>query len=180
MCSMAFGDRKGRGLMADTLQAGDLELVPRPPRPAPPRPVLPYLAPATPRFKRVAASVAAALDDRRLFVLLPFAMIGGLIAGLELPPAHPYALGGGAVALAVLLALAFGSMTRIRIAVLLAAAWVGLCLLPIRGALFGTSMLARPAYGTYQARVDEIISETADERRVVVSAITPTNIDRIM
>src|SRR3569623_1660685 len=178
VCSMAFGDRMGRGRMAETLQTGDLELVPRPPRPARPRPVLPYLAPSTPRFKGLAASVAAALDDRRLFVLLPFAMIGGLIAGLELPPAHPYALVGGAVALAVLLALSFGSMTRIRIAVLLAAAWVGLCLLPIHGALFGTSMLARPAYGTYQARVDEIISETDTDRRIIVSEISPTRTDR--
>src|SRR3569623_2068651 len=112
---MAFGDRKGRGLMADTLQAG-----------------------------------------------------------LELPPAHPYALVAGAVGLALLIGLSLGSLARIRIAVLLVAAWAGLCLLPIHGVLFGTPMMARPAYGKYQARVDEIISETDTERRIIVSSIRPT------
>lgn len=175
---MAFGDRKGRGLMADTLQIDDLDLVRQPLRPTPQRPVLHYLAPAQPRFKSLAASTAAALDDRRFFVLLPFAMIGGLIAGLELPSAHPIALIAGAVTLAVLIVLSFGSLPCLRVAVLLATAWTGLCLLPIHGALFGTPMLARPAYGTYQARVDEIISETTSERRVIVSAITPSATDR--
>ena len=34
-------------------------------------------------------------------------------------------------------------------------------------------MLAATAYGTYEARIDEVISEGASGRRVVVSAITP-------
>ena len=54
----------------------------------------------------------------------------------------------------------------------LAAAWVGFCLLPVHGALFGTEMLTRPVYGTYQARVDEILSETPGEKRIVVSTIS--------
>ena len=175
---MGIGDRKGRGLMTETLETGDLELAPRSQRPAPPPTVTPYLAAAKPRFKGLAASLTAALDDRRLFVLLPFAMIGGLIGGLELPPVDPYALAAGALGFVVLIALSFGSHALMRFTVLLAAVWLGLCLLPIHGALFGTTMLARPAYGTYQARVDEIVSETVDERRIIVSEIVPTGTDR--
>ena len=178
VCSMGAGDRKGRGLMAETLETGDLELAPPPLRRAPSPVVSPYLAPAKRRFKGLTGSLGSALDDRRLFVLLPFAMIGGLIAGLELPLAHPYALTAGVLSLSLLICLSFGSLTRVRIAVLLAAAWAGLCLLPVHGTLFGTAMLARPVYGTYQARVDEIISETASERRIVVSEIVPTGTER--
>ena len=74
------------------------------------------------------------------------------------------------IALGVVIALR--SVTWARTMVALAAAWLGFCLLPIHGALFGTEMLARPAYGTYQARVDEILSETLREKRVILSAIT--------
>jgi len=175
---MGTGDRKGGGLMAETLETGDPELAPPPTRRAPSPAVSPYLAPARSRFKGIAGSLGHALAERRLFVLLPFVMIGGLIAGLELPSARPDVLAGGAAIVVLLIVLSFASLARMRIAVLLAAGWVGLCLLPIHGALFGTTMLGRPVYGTYQARVDEIISETASERRIVVSAITPTGTDR--
>jgi competence protein ComEC len=166
--------------MAETLEIGGPELQTRPLRPAPPAPLTPLLAPPRRRFKSLADSAIVALDERRLFVLLPFAMIGGLVAGLELPPMHPYALAAGAGALALLLASSFASLARMRVAVLLAATWAGLCLLPIHGALFGTAMLARPAYGDYQEQIDEIVSETASEHRVIVSAIGPTGSDRAL
>jgi competence protein ComEC len=166
--------------MAETLEIGGPELQTRPLRPAPPAPLTPLLAPPRGRFKSLADSAIVALDERRLFVLLPFAMIGGLVAGLELPLMHPYALAAGAGALALLLASSFASLARMRVAVLLAATWAGLCLLPIHGALFGTAMLARPAYGDYQAQIDEIVSETASEHRVIVSAIGPTGSDRAL
>ena len=166
--------------MAETLEIGGPELQTRPLRPAPPAPLTPLLAPPRRRFKSLADSAIVALDERRLFVLLPFAMVGGLVAGLELPPMHPYALAAGAGALALLLASSFASLARMRVAVLLAATWAGLCLLPIHGALFGTAMLARPAYGDYRAQIDEIVSETASEHRVIVSAIAPTGSDRAL
>ena len=46
------------------------------------------------------------------------------------------------------------------------------------GVLFGTQMLVRPAYGTYQARVDEILSETEGEKRIILSAITPMDMQQ--
>jgi competence protein ComEC len=120
------------------------------------------------------ASLADALEHRRLFVLLPVAMIGGIVANLALPAEPmPAALAAGAVAIVVAAVLVRRSLAVFRILALVAAAWAGACLLPLHGALWGTPMLARPAYGTYQARVDGIVSETAGQRRVVVSAITP-------
>ncbi|WP_345890849.1 ComEC/Rec2 family competence protein [Devosia oryzisoli] len=65
------------------------------------------------------------------------------------------------------------SLTGLRLAVQLSALWLGFCLLPIHGALFGTPMLAFPAYGTYEARVDEIISADSQAQRVVVSQLLP-------
>ena len=165
--------------MAETLETEDLALAPRLRPLPPPVDLSPYLARPKPRFKGLVASASTALDERRLFVLLPFAMIGGLIASVELPSEpHPLALAIGAVVIAAAIALSLSSLTRIRAAVLVAAFWAGLCLLPIHGALSGTSMLARPAYGAYQARVDEILSETATEKRVILSSIAPTGTDR--
>jgi competence protein ComEC len=120
------------------------------------------------------ASLASSLDERRGFVLQPFAIIGGLVVAASLPrePELPLLLGGAGL-IAVALVLARTSVAAMRVITLLAAAWVGLCLLPIHGALWGTQMLDQPAYGTYEMRVDEILSETQSERRVIVSAIVP-------
>lgn len=123
---------------------------------------------------RLPAAIDAALEGRRLAILVPFAMIAGIIAAALLeqePP--PLALGGGALAAAALLALSLRHLGRLRLATLLAAFWLGFCLLPVHGALFGTAMLQRPAYGEYQARVDEVLSETESETRLILSAITP-------
>lgn len=165
--------------MAEALETVDLLTRPRF-APAPPPLVLPpYLAPPKPRFKGLSASVSAALDSRRLVLLLPFAMIVGLVGCVELPvDPHPLALASGALAVGLTLALSLQAPVRLRLTLLFAAAWIGFSLLPIHGALFGSPMLARPAYGAYQARVDEILSETANETRVILSAITPAGKDR--
>jgi competence protein ComEC len=122
----------------------------------------------------LAASAARAFGERRLFVLLPFAIIAGLIlntaAGAE---PQPMALGTVAGALAVALALARHTDLPRRMILVALAGWLGFSLLPIHGALFGTEMLGRAAYGTYEARIDEVISEGVSGRRVVVSGIVP-------
>ena len=160
--------------MAETLETGDILAPVRPPRPAPSVALPPYLAPPAPRFNGLLRSAAAALDERRLFVLMPFAMIAGLIVSVELPSApHPVALEVGAGVIGLSLAVSHRSLAWFRLAALAAAFWAGLCLLPLNGALWGTPMLARPAFGTYAATVDEIIAETPEEKRVVLSAIMP-------
>jgi competence protein ComEC len=120
------------------------------------------------------AAIADALEERRLAILVPFAMIAGVVVAalLEQEP-QPLALGGGALAAAALLVASLRAATRLRLATLLVAFWLGLCLLPLHGALFGTPMLQRAAYGEYQARVDEVLSETESETRLILSAITP-------
>jgi len=127
---------------------------------------------------RVATSLRAALanavEGRRLFVLLPFAMIAGLIvyAGLPFEPQY-WALAGVAAALAAAIILSLAQITQLRVLVLLAAFWAGLALLPVHGALFGTPMLGFAIYGEYEAVVDEILSQTDVERRIVVSRLVP-------
>ncbi len=145
---------------------------------APPEPTVPViLPPRTARTKArstgLADSARVALEERRGFVLLPFAAIAGLVVAASVPQEPAVSLLAiGWVVLALALAAA-RSVAAVRTTVILAAAWFGFSLLPLHGALLGTQMLVRPAYGTYQARVDEILSETLSEKRVIVSAITP-------
>ncbi|MBE0579257.1 ComEC/Rec2 family competence protein [Devosia sp.] len=115
---------------------------------------------------------------RRLFVLLPFAAIAGLIAYAALPVEPlPEALAGVGAALALLVILLRRS-AGLPLAALAAAAWIGFCLLTLHALWFGTSMLTRPAYGLYEARVGEIVSATAESRRIVVSGLVPVEGDR--
>ncbi len=145
-------------------------------RDAPAPEFAPRLRPAAAKRARlgVLQSAQVALEERRGFVLLPFAMIAGLVADASLPVEPPIqVLIAGATATVVLLLALWRSLAGMRLAVALAAGWLGFCLLPLHGAMFGTQMLVRPAYGTYQARVDEILSETQSEKRVILSQITP-------
>ncbi|CAN0518925.1 unnamed protein product, partial [Laminaria digitata] len=117
---------------------------------------------------------AEALDERRLFVLLPFSIITGLIvslAGTRQP--EPVVLIAGACVIVIAALIALRSLAASRLVAVLAAFWLGLALLSIHGALYGTEMLARPAYGTYDFRVDQVLATRSDGQRVVVSAITP-------
>ena len=141
-------------------------------RPALPQVILPRKA----RTARLA--LAGAVTSRRLFVLLPFAMIAGLIvyAGLPFEP-EGWALAGVGAAMALAIVL-LRQASMLPMFCVFAAAWLGFCLLPLHGTWFGTTMLARPAFGTYEARVDEVISATDEARRIVVSGITPVTGDR--
>ncbi|MDB5473155.1 MAG: ComEC family competence protein, partial [Devosia sp.] len=145
-----------------------------------PAPV-PHWPPAvsrTPRFAGLFAAISSAIATRRIFVLLPFAMILGMMIYAQLPfEPEPLALAGVAAGLAVLAPVLWHS-PMLRTLGLAMALWGGLCLLPLHGATFGTAMLERPAYGMFEARVDEIISVTADGQRVVLSSLVPTMGDR--
>ena len=167
--------------MVEALELQEIADVPVGLKPRPASPVYPpVLSPTAPRGD-IVASIAAALEYRRLFVLIPFAMIAGVIVCFDLPwDPQPLALAAGGAVLAGALVVSLRSIAWLRIVTLLAAFWGGLCLLPIHGALVGTAMLSRPAYGTYQARVDDIVAATAAEQRVVVSQITPTGSERAL
>ena len=166
--------------MADTLEIGRSAEAERPPQQPPERAVRPLPMRAAARWPGLAASIAEALEQRRLFVLLPFAMVAGLVLSVTLPAAEPAVLAVAGVVLALALVVARATLPVVRLLTILAAVWAGLCLLPIHGALFGTTMLTRAAYGTYQARVDEIVEATPAEQRVVLSGITPTGTDRTL
>jgi competence protein ComEC len=172
-------DRKGGGLVSDTLEIGPV-VEPEIGRPAAPvravRPVRPELRA---RLSGIVDSVRTALAERRLFILLPFAMVAGVIVCVALPAdPSPLALETVPVALAIGLLFARRSLSLVRLAALCGAFWAGLCLLPIHGVLFGTTMLSRPAYGFYQGRVDEVLDATSAAQRVVLSEVAPTGGDR--
>jgi len=121
-------------------------------------------------------ALAAALEHRRLFILLPFVVILGLIVSL-LPPTAPDPTLLAAVAGLVLVALPLvaRSLLLLRMGIVGAAFWVGFSLLALHGALSGTPMLARPVYGAYEMRIDEVLSRAEDGTRAVVSAIRPVD-----
>ena len=160
--------------MTDTREAIEFDrdgAAPMPP--APLRRIQPLGRPA--RAPGIAASAAGAFEERRLFVLLPFAIIAGLISSTAArADPEPWALVLVGVALVAGVVLARATDTLRRLLILGAAFWFGFSLLAIHGALFGTEMLSRVAYGTYEARIDEVISEDASGRRFVVSGIVPT------
>ena len=134
-----------------------------------PQPIKPRKA----RLKGLGASAVHALEQRQLFVLLPFAIIFGLVASLvaSSPPA-PIALIAVGVAVALLLWVVRRSITTLRVLAVFAAFWTGFCLLAVHGALFGTPMLFGSVYGTYDVRVDGVVAVTPTGRRVIVSDIT--------
>lgn len=105
-------------------------------------------------------------------------MIFGLAAYAELPfEPVPAALLGVAAAFAAAV-IATWRFPVLPAVALVCAFWMGFCLLPIHAGLFGTPMLAFPAFGEFEARVDMIISANADERRIVVSQLTPLGTTR--
>lgn len=121
-------------------------------------------------------AVVDAAEQRRLFVLLPFSLIFGL-AVYALLPAEPEAfhfiIGSLCVTGCLVLATLSHSLAGLRVATQLCAAWLGFCLLALHGLAFGTAMLSVPAYGTYEARVDEVLSADASGIRAVVSSMRP-------
>lgn len=121
-------------------------------------------------------TLAQATEQRRLFVLLPFSLILGLVLYAALP-GEPgllhYAIGALSVTGFLLLAFFSLSLAALRMATQAAAIWLGFSLLPLHGYAFGTAMLQLPAYGTYEARIDEVLSADAEGIRAVVSALTP-------
>ncbi|MET0438532.1 MAG: ComEC/Rec2 family competence protein [Devosia sp.] len=122
------------------------------------------------------SALSAATGQRRLFVLLPFSLIFGLVAYAVLP-AEPgavhFIIGSLSVTGCLLLAMLSHSLTGLRVATQMCSAWLGFCLLALHGLAFGTAMLSVPAYGTYEARVDEVLATDANGIRAIVSAMRP-------
>lgn len=119
-------------------------------------------------FPSLAQAIGSATGARRSFVLLPFAMILGMMVYAQLPfEPHPIAQVSVAFALCSVVVLLRNS-PRVIASSLVLAFWVGFCLLALHGWMFGTSMLARPTYGAFEAKVAEVLSVTDDAQRVVV------------
>lgn len=171
---MLGGKRKGGAwAVTDVLEKARTDLdVTADRQPATARPALPGLRPPGPPLPSI--------EPRRLFVLLPFAVILGEIVyvSLDAEPA-PALVWGGAVTIA--LALWFARLTdRLRWALTLTLAfWGGFCLLAVHQLLLGeVTMLSRPAYGSFSAIVETVTPSAEGEQRVIVSAISPLDESR--
>lgn len=124
------------------------------------------------------AAVGSAVEYRRLFVLLPFGLIAGLVLYAALPDepeAHVFAIGSIAVLMILGIALGRRSVGGARWSVQILFCWLGFCLLPLHGLAFGTPMLSFPAYGTYDAIVDEVLSTDEGRQRVIISHLDPVD-----
>ena len=131
-------------------------------------------------WQSLISAAHSGFEARRLFVLLPFAAIAGQIFYVLLPnEPHPAALIGVALAISVMLLAVLRSTIALRCAVLALAFWGGACLLPLHGAVFGSTMLRIPVYGVFTARVDEVLSATDEARRIVVSELVPVGHNRV-
>ena len=131
-------------------------------------------------FAGLTKALLQAIATRRIFVLLPFCMIAGLVCYAALP-AEPetWALAGaGCVVIGLTIALrnaAWAAWLWLALAF-----WFGFVLLAVHGAASGTPMLVHPAFGTYQMRVDAVVSATAESRRIIVSAFEPVAGSRVV
>ena len=126
--------------------------------------------------QQLVGAIATAVEKRRLFVLLPFGLILGLVCYAILPgepPSIAHYAGGFVTASVLFIAIWQRSMDGLRIAIQGMAVWLGFCLLPLHGLAFGTAMLDFPTYGTYEAHIDEVLSADATQQRVIVSGVTP-------
>ncbi len=120
------------------------------------------------------AALAAAFENRRGFLLLPFLVIAGILLYLQLAVELPAWLGpAGAVSLVVLAIALRARIWPLRVLFGLGAIWLGLWLLPLHAALLGTPMLAYPTHGQYQFRIDQTLRTDPDGIRVLVSEIVP-------
>ncbi|WP_417308745.1 ComEC/Rec2 family competence protein [Devosia sp.] len=117
------------------------------------------------------AAIAQAFAHRRLLILTPFAMILGVVLALRVPPS-PLGLVVVGLALAIGLSRSGARPVAFRLLAICAAVWLGYGLPSVHGALFGTEMLARPAYGSYQMRVDRVLSTPESGQRLIISGIT--------
>jgi len=120
----------------------------------------------------IARAADFALEQRRFFLLVPFALILGLI-GYRIMPGEPT----GTVWIAgtifvTLCAIAFRSsgVSR-RLVLFLTWIWIGTLVLPLHGALWGTKMLEAPRYGIYEFTIDQIIFDDGNSQRWIVSQI---------
>jgi len=115
---------------------------------------------------------ARALENRRAFILLPFLMIAGLVVYRIWPEEPPLLLHlAGWTAVAVVFIIARGHLAFLRAGTFAAAALLGFMLLPVHGALFGTPMLERVHYGTYDARVELVLRDDGESTRLLVGDI---------
>ncbi len=120
----------------------------------------------------VGRAFTQALEQRRVFVALPFMIILGLIANavMQFDP-HPLALGLLALGVALGLYL-YRNEYLVSQGLFLALGFVaGFGLLAVHGAIHGGPMLAYPAYGSYRAQVDQVLRGDETARRVIVSKI---------
>lgn len=116
--------------------------------------------------------ISQAIAHRRVFVLSPFLVIFGIFAYLQ-PQTEP-ALWAALVPLCA--ALFYSGLCVWRgksyvLGAIFTSFSVGFALLAVHGGLFGSPLLGRAIFGTYQMHVLSIVREADDGQRIIVGDI---------
>ncbi|HHS82844.1 MAG TPA: ComEC family competence protein, partial [Devosia sp.] len=124
----------------------------------------------------MSGSLAHALAQRRLLILMPFALVGGILLyrAARFEPS-PVALGLIGLVLFASLWIWRHSVGVFPFVATLCGVWAGAILLPVHGALFGTEMVYGAVYGTYRAQVERIHSDDGMDARIVISHLEPVS-----
>ncbi len=124
----------------------------------------------------VAQSILGAIQNRRLLILQPFALILGILMyrSTTFEPAYLAIIG---VSTAVLIALYVwrASPVLFPLFALVSGVCFGFSLLPIHGKMFGTEMVYGAIYGEFSARVDAIHSNDSKRARLILSNLVPSD-----
>ena len=122
----------------------------------------------------VVLQIRHCIEQRRLFILLPFLLLAGIVlyrVSAQEPDPIFLALIGAGLTGVFLWAAYLGRFARWM--PLVFALWGGFSLLPLHGYLFGSEMLTRAVYGEFEARIDKILSVRDDGQRIIVSNLVP-------
>ncbi|WP_421950467.1 ComEC/Rec2 family competence protein [Pelagibacterium sp.] len=126
-------------------------------------------------YEGLRTAILDATTQRRNFILFPFAMIAGLIAYRILPGEPAFISLAALASLTLVTAWVGRDRAPIRETGLLAAMFaLGMVLLPIHAALFGTNMLEEPRYGSYTARIEAVTHDDGNQQRWILSNIEGT------
>lgn len=121
---------------------------------------------------RLVAGLAATFENRRLLIAQPAMLIVGMLAYRAAPSEpHIWALAGIFAATVAAFWITRTQFLMSQFSLLAGGIALGACLLPVHGALFGTSMLRGAAFGTFQMQVDAIHSDDGSDARIIVSHI---------
>lgn len=128
----------------------------------------------------IAHHILNAVQNRRLLILQPFALILGILLyrSTTFEPAY-FAIIGVWIVASTALFVWRASPILFPVFALVCGVCFGFSLLPIHGGLYGTEMVYGSIYGEFSAQVDAIHSNDAERARIILSNLEPLDQTRL-